>query len=1002
MSKQNSLREAYEKIKKNNTSPNVNRLTELEQAVANYEKSWQGKENTAALNKKLHFEKMRAAAQSNNELLKKLNNISESISKQSDLYSKYKTADEYNIAVKNQGYAEKYKNRTYQQISDFIKSDDYNTMRRRGLIDESEAQWLRNHKYALGTSTQLQKELDSIEDLLKKAESIKKTKGSVTVSNMGNEFNPQKSIMPDKSDVAKANESFENQIKALGYKSVEQFNNDIENKKTTADILKTVIAQKKQIESFNQKWGGIKVEENYQPKINENETDSYYIAINQITPKALKSKTIKKHSKSALINDRIVTNSDYFAEMEPEEKNKYNKIYETKGITTANQYADDLISLALDKRLNEKVMQKSYDFTSKNVFNAVVGSIARVGESLGSGIEYVTNLLKGETDRRVLSATRAQGLREGTKSHWDSDVWDFVYDTTMSGIDSASGMALSVAVPYLGEALLGGSAAAHTFNNALDRGVPQGDAVLSSLAAGVAESLFEHVSIGTVLKGGKITAGWTKKGLLQATKKTLVDMGVNFSEETLTEISNVITDRLINGELSNYDISVRDYYMQGMSPEDAKRKAAEDVGTQIGMAGLSGMLMGFGFGTIGSTYGLTKSQMLNSKAGSNVVKNGEVEALKTLAKDSGIAEIQKAAEKIDKNSKPSKIGYVFNSLLEEYSKNSIQQLTTALLENGATERGSNSAKGWATQILKNVVSPSNKEAIKQEIALRVNKLTGDVYANFVDNGKYGGDALLNLLEIGEDAPTGIGTQSEVKTGNTVINDQGVEVPVAADGEGAAVGPVMGDTVKGIAAAPRSGEKRTITEAYKQGVAENLEKQRPNPKTAKAEAETKGKTEEEIYFEEYFAKEKQITPEEEQILKDFAKENGLKVEFTDKAVDGKAYGRYADGTIVISRYAKKPMRALFKHEFSHSIEKAKGYAKFQKYVLEESKAFKGWLNVKGFENWKALSNSIVKNYEESGVDYEDPYIKAKADIIADFVGDVLFGEVIDAKGNPIKL
>ena len=1027
----NFVAQEKNKANYNNTLKQIKDLTgleaDLETQRSSFERNWNDVQNTNQVYAKAiqYFSKMQSVSnelkrdasgykklmgdKAYNDLLKSFDEVLKNqdvdlkaIMEQGKFYTTFKTADEYNTDVKNQGYADKYKNRTYQQISDFIKSDDYNTMRRRGLIDESEAKWLRNQKYALGTSTQLQKELDSIEDLLKKAESIKKTKGSVTVSNMGNEFNPQKSIMPDKSDVAKANENFENQIKALGYKNVEQFNNDIENKKTTADILKTVIAQKKQIESFNQKWGGIKVEENYQPKINENETDSYYIAINQITPKALKSKTIKKHSKSALINDRIVTNSDYFAEMEPEEKNKYNKIYETKGITTANQYADDLISLALDKRLNEKVMQKNYDFTSKNGFNAVVGSIASVGESLGSGIEYVTNLLKGETDRRVLSATRAQGLREGTKSHWDSDVWDFVYDTTMSGIDSASGMALSVAVPYLGEALLGGSAAAHTFNNALDRGVPQGDAVLSSLAAGVAESLFEHVSIGTVLKGGKITAGWTKKGLLQATKKTFVDMGVNFSEETLTEISNVITDRLINGELSNYDISVRDYYMQGLSPEDAKRKAAEDVGTQIGMAGLSGMLMGFGFGTIGSTYGLTKSQMLNSKAGSNVVKNGEVEALKTLAKDSGIAKIQKAAEKIDKNSKPSKIGYVFNSLLEEYSKNSIQQLTTALLENGATERGSNSAKGWATQILKNVVSPSNKEAIKQEIALRVNKLTGDVYANFVDNGKYGGDALLNLLEIGEDAPTGIGTQSEVKTGNTVINDQGVEVPVAADGEGAAVGPVMGDTVKGIASAPRSGEIRTITEAYKQGVAENLEKQRPNPKTAKAEAETKGKTEEEIYFEEYFAKEKQITPEEEQILKDFAKENGLKVEFTDKAVDGKAYGRYADGTIVISRYAKKPMRALFKHEFSHSVENAKGYAKFQEYVLEKSNTFKQWLNLKGYGKWSELSDKITETYKKDKVKYDNAYAAAKADIVADFVGDVLFGEVVDAKGNPIKL
>lgn len=987
MSKQNSLREAYEKIKKNNTSPNVNRLTELEQAIANYGKSWQGKENTAALNKKLHFEKMRAAAQSNDELLKKLNNISESVSKQSDLYSKYKTADEYNTAVKNQGYADKYKNYTYQQIDKLLNSDNYKTMRRRGIIDESEALWLKNQKYALATAKEVESELKNKKTLFA---------GNRTNENLDFNFNQPKKVFKEADLTQLLDETKvknEEWAKSKGYKNYAEYLREYPDFEGEIEVLETVLAQKKKQENFNKKWGDVNVEGGYTPKINKNETDNLYDQINDIVPDGwIKEKDTK--TKAKYLRDRAVTDADYIAEMSPQEKAKYNKIYDTQGIKKANEYYEDLVSLSLDKKVNEKEFQKAYNFTSSGGLNAVIGNIASVGDSLSSGVEFVANNLMGETNKRVVSATRSQGFREGTKTHWDGawgeDVWDFLYDTGMSGVDSAAAAGLSAVVPYLGEVLLGGSAAASTYNDALDRGISHGDAILSSVAAGVAESLFEHVSIGNLssLKPSSFAGlGFTKAGIKKAATEIGKQMLVNATEETLTEIANVVSDQLINGELSSYAIAVKDYYMQGMTPEEAKKKAAEDVGKQVLLAGASGLLMGFGFGTGGSIVGLSSSQIKNSKNGNTIISNGNVETLKILAVDSDIKNIVKDAEKLTEKSKPSEVGSVYNRLVENAVESSVKEMTPVLLENGAKESGSNSAKGWATQIANSLFDKN--EGKKAELS--INKVTSEVYSDFTTEGKYGGDKLLNLKDI--ISTPYLNQKTTASEVGTVLNENGIEAPVAADGSGAAIGPVMGDTVKGIAAAPRSGEIRTITEAYKQGVAENLEKQRPNPKAMS----------EKQFMKTYFADKVQISPEEEKILKEFGKANGLDVEFVDGAVNGKGYGVFQNGKqIVISRYAKKPMAALFKHEFTHSIEKVKGYAKFQKYVLEESKAFKGWLNVKGFANWAALSNSIVKNYEESGVDYEDPYIKAKADIIADFVGDVLFGEVIDAKGNPIKL
>ena len=92
MSKQISLKEAFKMIEKED--PQTTRLTDLEKSISNYGNAWQSKENTAALQKKIHFEKMRAAFNSDDKLIKKLDDVQKNIDAQFKLYSKFKSADE--------------------------------------------------------------------------------------------------------------------------------------------------------------------------------------------------------------------------------------------------------------------------------------------------------------------------------------------------------------------------------------------------------------------------------------------------------------------------------------------------------------------------------------------------------------------------------------------------------------------------------------------------------------------------------------------------------------------------------------------------------------------------------------------------------------------------------------------------------------------------------------------------------------------------------------------
>ena len=230
------------------------------------------------------------------------------------------------------------------------------------------------------------------------------------------------------------------------------------------------------------------------------------------------------------------------------------------------------------------------------------GTLWHVGANIGGSVEQIANMadyLKTGELHQNRTAARAAALTAGTSDRVDwnignFDAFDFVYQTAVSGVDSYVNAQI---FGPAAEVMLGLSAAASATNDAINRGASNSQAFWTGITAGTFEAIFEHVSIEN-LRGMEAVASAKGKDIALNIAKSML---TNASEEALTEVANVVYDRIANGDFSQYETTIRQYQTMGLEPKEAKIKAAIDLGLQVLESGASGALMGLGFGVAGQT-----------------------------------------------------------------------------------------------------------------------------------------------------------------------------------------------------------------------------------------------------------------------------------------------------------------------------------------------------------------------------------------------------------------
>ena len=297
------------------------------------------------------------------------------------------------------------------------------------------------------------------------------------------------------------------------------------------------------------------------------------------------------------ISDREVSRLRNYEKMTDDEIAAYNYYYAKEGKDRADAYLEAIDGI-LDARSDRQTIENTREFAQDHPWAASGMSVLT---SLGSGFEYLDDLIYYGQDKMAgkdaelgtnMSAQQTNIIR-GTVSDqvdWEIGNWDafdFLYTTAMSGADS---LVAGVTFGNLGGAVLGLSAAAQGTNDALERGMSDGQAFWNGLFSGVFEGLFETVSIGNFNKLKEVAPDSVKTIFKNLGKSMLV----NASEEALTEIANIGYDTLINGEFANY------------TWEELKNGAWKKALAQVIEAGASGALMGVGMGTVGNTMGYVK------------------------------------------------------------------------------------------------------------------------------------------------------------------------------------------------------------------------------------------------------------------------------------------------------------------------------------------------------------------------------------------------------------
>lgn len=226
-------------------------------------------------------------------------------------------------------------------------------------------------------------------------------------------------------------------------------------------------------------------------------------------------------------------------------------------------------------------------YTGLDILTSPIAGMLAAGETLKS-FGYADKDAPVNTDsylyalQNIGTATEEQVLEK-----IDNPVGDFAYNVGVSTAKSAMGLALGSEPLTL--ASFGASAYSSALKNAQDKGITKERAMVSALGAGAAEVAFEKLSLDHLYDMYKSVG---KTALKDTVKNIFIQSGIEGSEEVFTELANIITDNVVNGEFSDYGTNVRNYQAQGLSADEAKKQANVDAALQVGEAFLAGVISG--------------------------------------------------------------------------------------------------------------------------------------------------------------------------------------------------------------------------------------------------------------------------------------------------------------------------------------------------------------------------------------------------------------------------
>jgi Ni,Fe-hydrogenase III component G len=666
-----------------------------------------------------------------------------------DTMSKYKSEEEYNTAVKQYGWQQKYQGKGYFSLQEMLGdleegSEEYNWLSNYSMSvitpDEadkaiSKAQraidsgWDYINKYGQGSLARrynnhrdemTEEELAMAKVALEKYGSFEKMEEAVRKSIADNE----KALFDMENAKASAKKHAEltggydpSKHQAQGQAGWAAYSKYVEDSKRESEERR-----KAQVATEKEKTFGDYVLEFFASMGQSPDTSlPLHIDVNQAS-KEIQDKDLQLRSPKDNWTD--------------EQRETFGYLWETNR-QKSYEYAY-AVNTALAKQAEQEEIAKIQNWATQNLGTGILGTAGAIASAPLGLADYVYDMLENGTlghisegDGNITPFEYSQAVTSGISNELNG-VDEFgvaqnvlpesipviggkgfgdVYGLTTSILQSSA----AVATGGSGQALITffGSGAAAGVDDAIKRGATGDQALLYGASLGTAEALAENIGLDNLLKMG--SSATAREFLWNLFKQG----GIESLEEGVTTGLGEFADRLIMGDKSNFYLRYEAYRRTGISDEEAKHKAWSDFAEDVAFDMLGGFASGeVHAGAHTAVNNFVQNRNTQTATGRSIMEtDGAVNSLMMLSDDmAGVTtgrkqknlmrQTEKVSAKMDKGSTSNrtarKVAKLYNAVKGSYSMQNHADIVQAL-----TKGESGFSKSDANKIAGALVAMSN-------------------------------------------------------------------------------------------------------------------------------------------------------------------------------------------------------------------------------------------------------------------------------------------------------
>ncbi|MBC5728995.1 hypothetical protein H8R91_10785, partial [Ruminococcus sp. NSJ-71] len=454
--------------------------------------------------------------------------------------------------------------------------------------------------------------------------------------------------------------------------------------------------------------------------------------------------------------------------------NLANEGYDPKELYTYYDRAmQEQASIENLQKIQQDAMNNPVGASAWSVLDNAVGSVGDAFKYIGAGIaEEVTGEYQW-INTYDTAAARVNTVRSTVSDKIGADIGNetagkvasFLYQTGMSLADFAATLPLNL-VPGVGTGLqmvlLSTEAGTAAAKDAYENTGKASNALMTGVAAGIAEAFFEKFSIENLKAFEAVSPDSLKSVLKNAGKQMFTEA----SEEGLTTIVNTMTDCIINGNMSSIALEYQGYIDEGYTKEEATAKCAGSFGKQVLLdaagGAVSGGVLGGSVSGISYAKGKINTNIDMKKSAEEIGKevmsgeNFDINLLLEQAKNSSNEKAENIAKSIEKKMSGNKnykvnsvdVGNLMKLIGAESLKNTISE-NTDVKNDGVTANEENIntiSKEEITEHIKYNFGNSHKNGI----TATDNKGKSVVIVGFESSARYYGEADNKVRVIADD------------------------------------------------------------------------------------------------------------------------------------------------------------------------------------------------------------------------------------------------------------